>query len=186
MSVHANDASTWKETWPSINNSGTYEDAESTTDGVIEVYANVSGTWRMCWPLKSSVAAQTISRLSAAGAVTAGVTLQTDGRLKKYATGISAVYVDFADNAPDTDKGGAAPTLFQYKWETNPDTPDTTPVAVSTWTDLTADATWESTDSSPTGGDGPNHDITIHIRAKSATASEISFNVKIAPEYDTT
>jgi hypothetical protein len=146
------------------------------------MYGNLAGTWRMAWPLKLSVANQSVIADDTASSV-ATATLQTDGRLKLSGTDVTTSYVDFTDNAPDTDKGGAAPTLFQYKWETNPGTPDTVPATVSTWTDLTADAIWQNGDNGE--GGGPNLDkFALHIRAKDATASTITFNITLSAEYE--
>ena len=183
MSVHENDSSTWKATWPSINVAGTFEDAQSTTDGVEAVFVKVGSAWRMVWPIKSSVPSVSAIAVSASGPVSASIVIQTDGRIKEAGTGTT--YEDYADNAPDTDKGGAADTLFQYKWEPNPDTPDTVPVASGTWTDLTGDATFTQTDT--TADDGLELvTFTIHIRAKDAPLSEISFAATITVNWLTT
>jgi hypothetical protein len=181
MPVHENDSSTWKATWPSIHAGGSYRNAQSTTDGVTDVYYNVSGTERMTWPLKNSVSNLTkIGVTSGQSCTTSGV-LSPDGTVALSATGASTDTTDYTDNAPDTDKGGAAPTIFQWKWEVVSGTMDSTPASASTWRDLTATQTFSNSDN---GIDAPadSATITVHIRAKHATASEITFNVTLSAE----
>jgi hypothetical protein len=181
MPIHGKTGGAWETvTEPSAKSGGTWRDGGSTTDGVEAVYVKVGGAWRMAWPLKTSVTTISVFATTFGGPATGNITLQTDGRIKKWGDGLSTTYDDFADNAPDTDKGGAADTLFQYKWETNPDTPDTVPVAASTWTDLTADAVWSETRSTA-GFDQAT--FTLHIRAKDAPNSEISFDVTVSGEW---
>lgn len=136
MSIHGNVSAIWKDiTYPSANVSGTWEDGESAIDGVMAAYVNVSGVWKIAWPLEISLAILHNDN-NIGGSGNAQLDIQEDGRVKKSGDNVATTYTNWAENGGDTDKTGAAPTLFEYKWESDGVDPDTAP-PVSTWADIT-------------------------------------------------
>ena len=133
----------------------------------------------MSWPLLSSVSTITINDTVFGATATATATLLEDGRIQKTNSS-GTTYENWAENGGDTDKAGNADILFEWKW-VDGTTPDTVPSdGAGTWRDLIGDHQWSESRTSAGVDAG---DFTIHIRAKDAPNSEISFVIQLEAEW---